>query len=322
MKDLFLITTYAPDNLRRDMLRNFVNSINKDLFDIMVTSHSSIPEDIIDNINYFIYDADNPLLTDVEYKYQMYYNAEHFKILSTENRPFNHTLAALKLVTLGLSTAQTEGYKKVHCIEYDTDLKSDKEFIENSQLLDDYSLVFYKTDYPPDLISFPVSFNLDKIDNQWFEFDQDYLKEWVKNDPYKTIENYERLLIYKENFYDKFYTKLQENGVLINLYFSGGEDVWVTPIVNNDNRLFVFAWNKANTFNLEDIELYNIKVIVNNKSYYNLDLHLNSWNINDLGEFNEIDTLTIIRNGIRIINYDFNQIDRDKYKSLNVIEYF
>ena len=84
----------------------------------------------------------------------------------------------------------------------------------------------------------------------------------------------------------------------------------------------MFAWNKANTFNLEDIELYNIKVIVNNKSYYNLDLHLNSWNINDLGEFNEIDTLTIIRNGIRIINYDFNQIDRDKYKSLNVIEYF
>ena len=321
MKDLFLITTYAPDNLRRDMLRNFVSSINKDLFDIMVVSHSSIPEDIIDNINYFIYDADNSLLTDVEYKYQMYYNAEHFKILSTENRPFNHTLAALKLVTLGLSTARIEGYEKVHCIEYDTDLKSDKEFIENSKLLDEYNLVFYQTDYLPDLISFPVSFNLGKINNQWFEFDKDYLKEWVKNDPYKTIENYERLLIQKENYYNKFYTKLKENDVFINLYFSGGEDVWVTPIVSNDNRLFLFSWNKANTFKIENVELYNIKIIVNDKSYYNLDLHLNEWNLKDLGEFNEINTLTILRNGVRIINYNFDQIDRDKYKSLNTIEY-
>jgi hypothetical protein len=303
------------------MLRNFVNSINKDLFDIMVVSHSSIPEDIIDNINYFIYDADNSLLTDVEYKYQMYYNTEHFKILSTENRPFNHTLAALKLVTLGLSTARIEGYEKVHCIEYDTDLKSDKEFIENSKLLDEYNLVFYKTDYLPDLISFPVSFNLGKINDQWFEFDKDYLKEWVKNDPYKTIENYERLLIKKENYYSKFYTKLKENNVFINLYFSGGEDVWVTPIVSNDNRLFLFAWNKANTFKIENVELYNIKIIVNDKSYYNLDLHLNAWNLKDLGEFNKINTLTILRNGVKIVNYNFDQINRDKYKSLNTIEY-
>tara|TARA_R110002153_G_C13322688_1_gene497245 strand:- start:962 stop:1930 length:969 start_codon:yes stop_codon:yes gene_type:complete len=321
MKDLFLITTYAPDNLRRDMLRNFVNSINKDLFDIMVVSHSSIPEDIIDNINYFIYDADNSLLTDVEYKYQMYFNTEHFKVLSTENRPFNHTLAALKLVTLGLSTARTEGYEKVHCIEYDTDLKSDKEFIENSQLLDDYSLVYYQTDYVPDLISFPVSFNVNKINNQWFEFDKDYLKKWVENDPFKTIENYERLLISKENFYSKFYTNLKDNGVIINLYFSGGEDVWITPIVNNDNKLFIFSWNKSNTLKVKDIELYNIKIIVNNKSYHGWDLRLNAWGLRDLGEFNDIDTLTVIRNNIKIVDYDFNKINRDKYKSLNYIEY-
>ena len=319
MKDLFLITTYSPDNTRRDMLRNFINSINKDLFDIMVVSHSSIPEDIIDNINYFIYDADNSLLTDVEYKYQMYFNADHFKILSTENRPFNHTLAALKLVTLGLSTARVEGYEKVHCIEYD--LKSDKEFIENSQLLDDYSLVYYQTDYVPDLISFPVSFNVNKINNQWFEFDKDYLKKWVENDPFKTIENYERLLINKENSYSKFYTNLKDNGVIINLYFSGGEDVWVTPIVNNDNKLLIFSWNKSNTLKVEDVELYNIKIIINNTSYQGWDLRLNAWGLRDLGDFNDIDTLTIIRNNVKIVDYDFTEIDRDKYKFLNSIEY-
>ena len=142
MKDLFLITAYTPDDERKDLLRNFVSSIDRELFDVMVVSHSSIPEDVINKINYFIYDSSNILLTDVEYKYLMFYGNEKFNITTTENRPFNHFLAAWKLVTLGLSNAKNEGYKKVHCIEYDTELSSLDEFIENSSLLDRHSLVY------------------------------------------------------------------------------------------------------------------------------------------------------------------------------------
>lgn len=319
MKDLFLITTHAPDNSRRSMLRNFVNSINKDLFDIMVVSHSSIPEDIIDNVNYFIYDSKNDLLTDVEFKYKMFYNSDQFQILSTENRPFNHTLAALKLVTLGLSTARNEGYKKVHCIEYDTELQSDQEFIENSQLLEENNLVFYSTDYTPSLISFPVSFNLDKINKQWFEFNDEYLKDWISNDPYKTIENYEALLIDKEKSYSKFYTRLQENGVIINLHYSGGEDVWVTPVVDKNNQLLVFSWNKSNTLKVEDTPIYNVKIIVNNINYLNWDLPLMNWSLKSVGNFNDINSLTVIRNNKKIVEYNFDLIDKDIYKSHNTI---
>ena len=68
MKDLILIPTYAPDNQRKEILRNFVKSINKDIFDIMVVSHSSIPTDIIENTDYSIYDSKNILLTDTKYK--------------------------------------------------------------------------------------------------------------------------------------------------------------------------------------------------------------------------------------------------------------
>lgn len=319
MKDLFLITTYAPDNSRRNMLRNFVNSINKTLFDIMVVSHSSIPEDIIDDINYFVYDSENILLTDIEYKYEMYYSSPNFNVLSTENRPFNHTLAALKLVTLGLSTARNEGYKKVHCIEYDTELKSDQEFIDNSKLLDKYNLVYYKTDYVPSLISFPVSFNIDKINNQWFEFDKEFLKKWITKDPYKTIENYELLLINKEKSYSKFYTKLKENGIIINLHYSGGEDVWVTPVVNEDNQLLLFLWNKSNTLQVKDIPIYNVKTIINETEYSNLDIPLNHWYLKSLGNFDDINNLTIIRNGKRIVDYDFTKINKDTYKMFNYL---
>ena len=66
MKDLFLITAYTPDDERKNLLRDFISSIDKKLFDIMVVSHSSIPEDIINKVNYFIYDSSNVLLTDFE----------------------------------------------------------------------------------------------------------------------------------------------------------------------------------------------------------------------------------------------------------------
>ena len=319
MKDLILITTHAPDDSRRDILRNFVNSINKDLFDIMVVSHSSIPEDIINSIDYFIYDAKNDILTGTKHKYSMFFNSANFQVVSTENRTFNHTLAALKLVTLGLSTSRNEGYKKVHCIEYDTEMESDQEFIENSKLLEENSLVYYKTDHTPTLISFPVSFNLNKIHPQWFEFDKEYLEEWITNTPYKTIENYESLLIKKESTpYSKFYTKLKENGLIINLYYSGGEDVWVTPV--EDNVLQLFLFNESTKMNKQDIPLYNVQVIVNNKDYLNLDVPLNVWKMQPLKNFDDITTLTIIRNGIKIQDYNFNKIDKKQYQSSNYIK--
>ena len=321
MKDLILITTYSPDNIRKGMLRNFVNSINKELFDIMVVSHSSIPIDVIENVDYFIYDAKNDILTEPKHKYSMFFNTSDFEVISTENRTFNHALAALKLVTLGLSTARNEGYKKVHCIEYDTEMKSDQEFIENSNLLEENSLVYYKTDYTPSLISFPVSFNLDKINPQWFEFNEEYLEEWITKDPYKTIENYEILLINKESKpYSKFYTKLKENGLKINLYYSGGEDVWVTPVVDKNNQFQLFLWNKSTPMNGQDTLLYNVQVIINNKNYINLDVPLNSWKIQPLGNFDDITTLTIIRNGIKIQDYNFNEINKSQYKSFNYIK--
>tara|TARA_R110000796_G_scaffold62497_1_gene144195 strand:+ start:70 stop:1044 length:975 start_codon:yes stop_codon:yes gene_type:complete len=319
MKDLILIPTYAPDNQRKEILRNFVKSINKDIFDIMVVSHSSIPTDIIENTDYFIYDSKNILLTDTKYKYTMYYTQGTIKVVSTENRPFNHFLAALKLVTLGLSTARNEGYTKVHCIEYDTELNSDQEFLDNSILLEEYSLVYYNTDYTPNLISFPVSFNLNKIDEKWFEFDIDVLKNWTENNTFKTIENYENIIIANENAYSKFYTSLLENGVKINTFYSGGEDIWVTPVVDINNDLILFSWNKRNTLNLTDIEVYNIQVIINNENYFNLDLNLGVWRVDTLGGFDSINTLTIIRNNKKIINYDFTQISKEEYKTSNYI---
>lgn len=321
MKDLFLITAYTPDDERKDLLRNFVSSIDRELFDVMVVSHSSIPEDVINKINYFIYDSSNILLTDVEYKYLMFYGNEKFNITTTENRPFNHFLAAWKLVTLGLSNAKNEGYKKVHCIEYDTELSSLDEFIENSGLLDRHSLVYYSTNYQPSIISFPISFHLDKINEQWFICDEEDLKNQLLTKHIKTIEDHElKILANEPNKLKKSHLLLSENNIKINTYYSGGEDIWVTPVVDKNNNLIVFSYNPRQHLTKKDILVYNIKILVNDEFYTNYDNKLGGWHLTFVKNFDKIKNLTIIRNNKKVVNYDFNKIDKQQFKELNRYE--
>ena len=51
---------------------------------------------------------------------------------------FNTHLAVWRLVILGNSIAKNLGYKKIHHLEYDCDIKDFTEIYDNSKLLDDY----------------------------------------------------------------------------------------------------------------------------------------------------------------------------------------
>ena len=64
-KDLILLTAYTPDLERKNILLNVLKSIDKNKFDIMVSSHSSISEEALEYCNYFIYDKKNTLLFDL-----------------------------------------------------------------------------------------------------------------------------------------------------------------------------------------------------------------------------------------------------------------
>ena len=44
MKDLIIINSYTPDYEREELLRSFVKQIDKTDFDLMVVSHSRLPD--------------------------------------------------------------------------------------------------------------------------------------------------------------------------------------------------------------------------------------------------------------------------------------
>ena len=64
MKDLILVGAHCPDNERKKILFDCVNSLQnlRNKFDILVCSHTYIPEYIVDRIDYFFLDNENNLI--------------------------------------------------------------------------------------------------------------------------------------------------------------------------------------------------------------------------------------------------------------------
>ena len=97
MKELILITSYTPDNKREGLLRDLIKNIKGSEYNIMVVSHTPIPKDIMDEVDYFIFDKNNLLLCEVDDKVMMQFANENFIIYSTETKGYNHSLSFIKL---------------------------------------------------------------------------------------------------------------------------------------------------------------------------------------------------------------------------------
>ena len=51
--EIIIITAYCPDLKRQDLLRNLVRYLNSNNKDILLISHSQIPEDIIKQCKFY-----------------------------------------------------------------------------------------------------------------------------------------------------------------------------------------------------------------------------------------------------------------------------
>ena len=60
--------------------------------------------------------------------------------------------------------------------------------------------------------------------------------------------------------------------------------------------------------------------MVNDEFYTNYDNKLGGWHLTFVKNFDKIKNLTIIRNNKKIVNYDFNKIDKQQFKELNRYE--
>ena len=270
MNDLIIITSYHPTLKQEDMLRNLVNNIsnlNKE-FDIMISSHSYVPKDICDKVDYVIYDKENKILTGDEYRATLWVSlTSNYKIFTQYVGNQNTMLAVWKLGISAFTLAKSLGYNKIHVIEYDTIVNSLDEFNENSKLLDEYDTIFYASEetYPPfdikSISGMVQSFNLSSL----IPIFQTYNEEQILDYYYKKGKNIPELLrhlaeIENEN---KIYYKpvhLLDTPQIKTALVHRSNNNWYVPYYdsNGDELRFLVRKNQPDTPNPK------IELIVNN----------------------------------------------------------
>jgi hypothetical protein len=316
-KDLILILNYSPDNKRQELLRNLVNNINNinnDGFDIMIATHSFVPQDISDKVDYVIYEKENLLLTDINSKYTMEFVNDDFSVKTTECKKYNHGFAVFRLVLLGLRSAKNLDYVKVHLFEYDSEIKTDIEIKDNSNLLDVHPIIWYKWSHFPYPTS-PISYNLLKISDSWFNITKEKLMSFFNGNMSNTCEQYHMMLINESDNVLIKDMKLFENiGVKMSLNSDIIDYQWVVPVYDdNSKKMVLFSWGKDEIKNME------IKLIVNDSIILNYTVKPGCWILRDIGDIDSIQSIMILVNDTMRNFIDFTKIDKNIYINKNTI---
>ena len=319
MKDLILISNYSNTSEKLDILRNLVNQITqqKDFFDLLLVSHTTIPEDIQNKCNYVIYDYKNELLYDLNLRNTSWFNpGNDRRIISAFTGYYNTHLAIWRMIILGNSFAQNLGYNKVHHIEYDSSINDFTELIENSKLLDTHDSIYYiKSEDTVDDILFGSyqAYKLDTLPNDLLVLNEDKIKTQIQSHFSKNPEAMlQSLLESSKNYKVKSKFKLDKNNNfgLTHNFSSNTHTAWCLPYYDELNgKLGFIAWN------MEPInDTIDVKLIYNNNQLFNLGvLNHDNWKLIEIDDFDNAQSLIVILNGkVRNI-FDFT-INREEFK--------
>jgi hypothetical protein len=316
MRELILITSHASNSKKEQMLRELVNDVIDKEYDIMISTHIFIPKDIFEKSNFVICDSENKILTDINQKSVMVFKDEGFMISSTETFKGNHAFAMIKLLLHGLSYAKSLGYEKVHFFEYDSRINNLLELQENSNLLESYNIIYYITQLFP-LPSAPISFNLNKISNEWFELSDKKILDFFNGNTSKLSEEYEKSLIDKSQpVLCKDKEQLKKHNILVGLHDEIALNRWMVPIYHESSKkMFFFGWNS------DSDKTFEVSLIINKKSLISIEIKPKIWIFRELESYDKIDNLTLIINNEISHYWDFNEIGYENFTRKNFIKF-
>ena len=197
MKDLIVIGSYCPDEERIQLLNNCVESLSglrKD-FDVMIVSHSIIPDYITKKADYSFYFKENELITDWEYLNRPWFSpTDGMTIESSFVTNQSTYLAAYSIFISALGIAKTLNYNTVHWIEYDSEIKDYSDLYENNVLIKEYVAVNYKKQFRNFENNLEwgygcfQSINLLKLNEKMLRYDKSFYMKLLKESLNKTNE--------------------------------------------------------------------------------------------------------------------------------------
>jgi hypothetical protein len=321
-KDLIMITSFCNTPEKLEVLRTLVGQISKhkSRFDLMVISHTTIPQDIAEKTDFTIYDKKNELLYDWDLRSKPWFSPEGGRpILSIYTGFFNTHLAIWRMIIIGNSIAKNCGYKKIHHIEYDSNIIDFEEIYENSRLLDTYDAITYnKSEKDVDDILFGTyqCYRIDTLHPDLYILDEDKIKESIKLSDVKSPEGMLFDLLHKgKNSLVKSKNLLDKNG---NIFGISHHDLnmehvaWCLPYYDRaTDKLSFIVWN------MEGKQTINVVIIYNDEKTFKFEnIEPGYWSLMDIDDFINAKKLTVILNNkIRNI-FNFTE-DSETFKQVS-----
>ena len=301
--DIFLIIAHTPDRYRENLLRDLINDLKELDQDILLVSHTIQSQDIIDSVDYYIYDKENLLLKTYETECYTSFGHGSIKIQSQLNcfHATNHSIAALKLVYTGLSMAKILGYKKLIQIEYDTKINNINYLPEVNSRLNEYECLYFGNDEFSDGQIY--GFNLDAYDFTEIVYDENFLRKEIADvDNWGMAEKIFLKTLIKTKKYLICSRDERDENLIVDLSNKNeiGLKYTLTPIyrAENDTVYFLF-YNRCGQQITYDIILNNQIVHINGST------SLNEFELQPLCQYNELNTLKFIVNDTDVYFYDF-----------------
>jgi len=306
MKELILIGAHCPDQEREDLLSKCVNLLqnSRDRYDLLICSHTFIPEHIVKKVDFVFFDRNNELIYDLEYLNQPWFSPfDGMTIFSTFIGDFSTYLAVYRILISGLGFAKMFGYKKVHYIEYDTMIYDLSILYDNSEKLEEYdNVVFQKKERDYELnLAWPIgnfmSFKVESIDESFTKYNKEKLLELLLNSSAKTNEKITNDIMRLNNnsIYVKNLDDVSVNQIEFALSAKTNKDsmnYWTVPFYNTkEDKVSVVVWNNKDETPIDVLFIINDvqTIVVNNIKKY-------EWTIRDVGELNKIEKIIIMVN--------------------------
>jgi len=320
LKDLILISAYCNTERKKEILKGLVDDIQKvsDVFDIMIVSHTPIPEEISRKTDYCLYDSKNELLYEWDMRSKPWFSPGGGRpILSIFTGTSNTHLAVWRLIILGNSLAKNLGYNKVHHIEYDARISNFSELIKNSEILENKDSVTYlyqknKT-IDPILFGSYQAYRLDTLNPIFIDLNEDRIKQMIRDSNSKSPEGMMRSFLHDgKNFVEKSTNALFDgNQFMFSLDTEEGT-AWCVPYYDKlTEKLCFVVWNMERT----EVSI-EVSLVYNGEKIRDIVVDPHHWFVFDLDDYKNAKELVVILNGKIRNSYSFEEY-RDYFKEFS-----
>tara|TARA_R110000803_G_scaffold130455_3_gene197794 strand:- start:854 stop:1792 length:939 start_codon:yes stop_codon:yes gene_type:complete len=261
--NLFCITSHCDNNDKLELLKNNINILKTNGFQVLVSSHIPLDEEILKSIDYFIYDKSNPILYYPERALKFWktvWVSGRFWELKTYLPDYGWTvLNQFKKIS---AFCKTLDYSKFTIINYDVKIKPGMLGEFDGNVLSTVKWRDGKTRFPS-LIFFSL------VRDDFFEFtDRINRKKYAKTK--RDTETYAGTLLFDLNAKMEVYEDDVED--FVDFKIIKDDSIWSSNTINdhfqlfNDNdRIIIYDLKHKVKFNIDDqiIEIEAATVIDN-----------------------------------------------------------